>query len=128
MSSDEPAGPGEEVVEQRVRGRSGTFKRVKIVVGTAQSPSIIDAFVVDESVDGFRVRTAVMISLPDWVTLRFPDGATFRANRRWAKGLEIGFQIVPEDSRTLLDAMIAGLTPDQRRALIARIEGSLKQA
>ena len=125
-AGDLPGSSGKADENQRADARRGTFKRVKIIVGTTNSPSVIDALVIDESLQGLRVQTGLMATVPEWVTLRFADGATFRANRRWARGLEIGFKLVQEDSRSLLDAMISGLTPDQRRALIARIESSLR--
>jgi hypothetical protein len=63
--------------------------------------------------------------VPEWVTLKFTDGSASRARKCWARGTQIGFELVA-DGGDMLDAMIAGLTHDQRRALIAKIERSLE--
>ena len=112
--------------EQRRDARSSVLKRAKITFGNPdQTHAVIDCVLMNVSPSGARVRTAVATSVPEWVTLMFPDGASSRARRCWTQGNEIGFEMAASDESSLLDAMIAGLTPDQRRALIARIEASL---
>ena len=101
--------------------RNSTLKRAQITFGAAA----IDCVVVDTSSGGLRARTASPVTVPEWVTLRYPDGSMSRARRRWVRGTQIGFELTGSDSGDLLDAMIAGLTQDQRRALIARLEASL---
>lgn len=111
---------------KRQIARAAVLQKVKVIFAdSTYADSVIDCLVVDRSQDGVRVRTAVAVTVPEWVTLKFSDGATFRARRRWVRGVEIGFELAATDGTGLLDAMIAGLTHDQRRALIARIEASL---
>ena len=112
--------------DKRRDSRSSVLKRAKITFGNPdQTHSVIDCVLMNVSPTGARVRTAVATNVPEWVTLVFPDGVSTRARRRWTQGAEIGFEMAATDELSLLDAMIAGLTPDQRRALIARIEASL---
>lgn len=114
-----------EAAELRQSIRSSSLKSVKIVVGGKFTQSVVDGVVLDSSAQGLRVRTASPALIPEWVTLKYRDGETYRAQRRWQRGNEIGFKLAAADSRELLDALIAGLSRDQRRALIARIEASL---
>jgi hypothetical protein len=108
-------------LNKRLALRSSTLKRAQIIFGA----SAIDCVVVDTSSGGLRVRTASIVTVPEWVTLRYPDGSMSRARRRWMRGTQIGFQLIGSDSGDLLEAMIAGLTHDQRRALITKLEASL---
>ncbi|MGH7044358.1 MAG: hypothetical protein ACREFY_19815 [Acetobacteraceae bacterium] len=112
--------------ERREGSRSSVLKRVKITFGNPDlTHSVIDCVVTNTSPSGIRVRTTITANIPEWVTLVFPDGVAVRARRRWAQGTEIGLELVAKDGGNLLGAMISGLTPDQRRALIAQIEASL---
>jgi hypothetical protein len=112
--------------ERRQSLRISVLKRAKIIYGNADlTHTVIDCVVIDVSSTGARVRTMSPVTIPEWVTLVFPEGATYRARQLWARGSEIGFAFAAVDDVVLLDAMISGLTPDQRRALIARIEASL---
>jgi hypothetical protein len=111
--------------ELREEQRTSTLKPVKILLGGKNSVSIIDAVLLDSSPHGVRLRTAVPVAIPEWVSLKLRDGDTHRAQRRWQRGEEIGLKLAESDSRDLLDALIAGLSHDQRRALIARIEASM---
>ena len=80
--------------EQRGVPRIGVLKRAKIVLGEpGRGLSIIDCIVVNTSPTGVRVRTSVFTPVPEWVTLEFPDGTAIRAGRRWARGLEMGFDL-----------------------------------
>ena len=111
--------------EHRREPRASVLKRAKITFGNPdQTNSVIDCVVMNISLTGVKVRTTVTANIPEWVTLVFPDGATRRACRRWTQGAEIGFEFAAAIDGDLLDAMIAGLTPDQRRALIGRIEAA----
>ena len=100
--------------------RSSVMQRCQIRFGS----SAIDCLIVDTSAGGLRTRTGSVVVVPEWVTLKFTDGSVSRARQRWARGTEIGFELVV-DGGNLLDSMIAGLTHDQRHALITRIEASL---
>jgi hypothetical protein len=51
---------------------------------------VIDCVILDISGEGARVRTAVMVPIPEQVTLRLRGGAVLPAVRRWARGTEIG--------------------------------------
>ena len=80
--------------EKRGACRIGVLKRAKILLGASgRADSIIDCIVVNTSPTGIRVRTAVAMPTPEWVTLEFPDGTAVHARRRWARGLEIGFDL-----------------------------------
>ena len=83
--------------EQRGVPRIGVLKRAKIILGeSGRGDSIIDCIVVNTSPTGVRVRTSVFTPVPEWVTLEFPDGTAVRAGRRWARGLEMGFDLAVE--------------------------------
>ena len=111
--------------EQRKGPRASVLKRAKITFGNPdQTHSVIDCVVMNVSSTGARVRTTVTSAIPEWVTLAFPDGTALRARCRWTRGTEIGFELARPVEGDLLDAMIAGLTPDQRRLLVARIEAA----
>ena len=51
---------------------------------------VVDCVILDISAEGARVRTAVMVPVPERVTLRLRGGAMCPAVRRWARGTEIG--------------------------------------
>lgn len=112
--------------EKRGGTRSSVLKRAKITFGNPdQTHSVIDCVVMNTSASGIKARTTIPLTVPEWVTLVFPDGPALRARRRWTQGTEIGFELAAQDGESLLDAMIAGLTLEQRRTLVARIEASL---
>ena len=112
--------------EQRGGTRSSMLKRAKITFGNPDhTHSVIDCVVMNMSATGIKARTTVPVTVPEWVTLAFPDGTATRARLRWTRGTELGFELVAQNGESLLDAMIAGLTPEQRRTLVARIEASL---
>lgn len=111
--------------ELRQAPRAASLKSVKILFNGGFTSSVIDAVLLDSSSSGVRVRTAAPVQIPEWVTIKFRDGETSRGQRRWQRGTEIGFKLVEAESRDLLDALIEGLSFDQRRALIARIEASM---
>jgi hypothetical protein len=52
--------------------------------------SIIDCVVVNISPDGARVRTAALVPVPERLTLMVRGGTAIPAERRWARGTEIG--------------------------------------
>ena len=95
--TDEDQLESESQGEQRRVPRIGVLKRAKIVLGEpGRGLSIIDCIVVNTSPTGVRVRTAIIAPTPEWVTLEFPDGTAVRARRRWARGLEMGFDLAVE--------------------------------
>ncbi len=80
--------------DKRQGPRIGVLKRVKILLGeSGRADSIIDCIVVNTSPTGIRLRTSVAVPTPEWVTLAFPDGTEVHARRRWARGLEMGFDL-----------------------------------
>ena len=80
--------------EKRQDPRMGVLKRVKMLLGeSGRADPIIDCIVVNTSPTGIRVRTSVTVPAPEWVTLAFPDGTEVHARRRWARGLEMGFDL-----------------------------------
>ncbi len=72
--------------------------------------SVIDCVVLDISAEGARVRTAVVVQIPEKVTLRVRGGAVLPAEQRWARGTEIGLafagQLSLTDERTQEARMI----------------------
>jgi hypothetical protein len=75
--------------EKRASKRHPILKGAKITFDRL----VIDCLVVSISETGARVRTNFLISVPEKLTLQFNDGATFSAERRWARGLEIGMSL-----------------------------------
>ena len=53
--------------------------------------SLVDCTVLDVSPHGARVRTDVVVPLPETVVVRFNGGASYVAHAQWARGTEIGF-------------------------------------
>ena len=109
--------------ERRRHYRKPVLQRAQLVF----DDGTIDCALLDISDTGARVRTMKQVHIPEWVRLDLPDGTSFRANRRWCRGLEIGFRLNSLENDDLLTAMIDGLTRDQKRSLLARIEASLAQ-
>ena len=56
--------------------------------------SVIDCVVVNISPDGARVRTAAVVPVPERLTLMVRGGSVIPAERRWARGTEIGLAFV----------------------------------
>jgi hypothetical protein len=91
MVADEPEASMDNSVggDKRSSIRQFVLKSAKIVF----NQSVVDCLVVSVSETGVRVRTAAMMPIPEKVTLRFAGGAVFSAERRWARGMEIGFAL-----------------------------------
>lgn len=109
--------------ERRRHYRKPVLQRAQLVFGDRT----VDCALLDISETGARVRTTKQVHIPEWVRLDLPDGTSFRANRRWSRGPEIGFRLNLLENDDLLKAMIDGLTRDQKQSLLARIEASLAQ-
>jgi hypothetical protein len=56
--------------------------------------SIIDCVVANISPNGARVRTAAVVPVPERLTLMVRGGSVIPAERRWARGTEIGLAFV----------------------------------
>lgn len=88
---------------KRQAKRETVLKAAKIVFGD----SIIDCVVQNVSARGARIRTAVMVQVPDRVTLRFNDGTSSPALRRWARGNQIGFEFDDDAPLREMRALLA---------------------
>ncbi len=75
-------------VEQRHGHRKGFLKRAQIVAGGG----VVDCIVENMSDTGARVRLANPTPLPEAFALRFPDGASHAARRRWSFGTAVGLE------------------------------------
>jgi hypothetical protein len=79
--------PSIETDKRRRETRTGVIKAAKITFGLC----VIDCIVLDVSPGGARVRTDVIMTVPDQVILRFSGGSAYMARLQWARGMEIGF-------------------------------------
>lgn len=83
------ADPRIETEQDRRRcGRTRVIKRAQIVFGA----SVLDCTVLDLSAAGARAGLAAAAMVPGLVTVRFHDGVSRPAQRRWARGAEVGFE------------------------------------
>jgi PilZ domain-containing protein len=88
---EEPAAElpgGDAPREKRREGRKAFLKRAQVVFEGAG----IDCVVENLSGGGARVRFGNPIPLPDVLALRFPDGTSHPAERRWARGEAAGLE------------------------------------
>lgn len=76
---------------RRCEDRNMVIRAGKICFGR----TLVDCTVLDVSPHGARVRTEVIVPLPETVVLRFTDGSSFVAKVQWARGTEIGFALEP---------------------------------
>jgi hypothetical protein len=106
--------------DKRFALRQTVFKSAKIVFGQ----SVIDCLVVNVSEAGVRLRIAMIMPIPERVTLEFSGGAVFSAVRRWARGLELGFSLEGSASLPEASAHIAGRVHAMLRT--ATIEPAMK--
>ncbi len=74
--------------EQRNDARKGFLKRAQIVAGGA----VLDCVVENLSATGARLRLGNPTPLPEAFALRFPDGASHAARRRWSHGTAVGVE------------------------------------
>ena len=77
-----------DTTEQRHGHRKGFLKRGQIVFGG----SLVDCVVENMSAAGARVRLARPTALPETFALRFHDGASHAARRRWSLGAAVGME------------------------------------
>jgi hypothetical protein len=100
--------------EGRRAKRQRVLKRAQLVVGF--SGSTFDCLIIDETPFGILLETPLMMMhVPELVKLRFVDGTTFEARRRWSVGNKIGLEFAGsqafEGTATFEGAILA-----QRRA------------
>ena len=118
-----PAAAGQSHESRRQEDRTLVIKGGKICFGLAA----IDCTILDVSPHGARVRTDVVIALPEFVILRFNGGSVFACRVQWARGTEAGFAF--EQPEPLIDATaasaarsaLAALPADDLRAAIGTL-------
>ena len=76
-------------IEQRQAGRKGFLKRAQVIDGN----TVLDCLIENMSVVGARLRFAHPTPLPEAFALRFPDGTSHAARRRWSRGTAAGDRI-----------------------------------
>ena len=83
----EPSPRQANTTEQRQNHRRGVLKRAHIVVDGA---ALLDCVVENLSHIGARLRVGTPKPLPKIFALRFPDGTSHVARRRWSRGTTVG--------------------------------------
>ena len=73
---------------KRQSDRNTVIKKAKIIF----LDSVVYCSVINMSETGFRAQLHTMVPVPEQVEVQFPEGATFSAIQRWARGTEIGFE------------------------------------
>jgi hypothetical protein len=68
-------------------------KLATLVLDGVDEPEI-SCHVVEISEGGARAVTHVPVKVPEFLTLRFSDGAERQVRQCWAKGREMGFEFV----------------------------------
>ena len=74
------------MAEQRQDARKSFLKRAQVISGS----TVLDCVVENLSVTGARLRFGVPLPVPETFALRFLDGASHPARRRWARGAAVG--------------------------------------
>lgn len=91
VGEDPPAGMAADeatAANKRGEGRKAVLKRAQIVFNGAA----IDCIVENMSKGGARVRFGNPMPLPEVFALRFNDGTSHPALRRWAHGASVGLE------------------------------------
>ena len=78
--------------DKRCEGRKAFAKRAQVLFEGAG----IDCIVENMSSSGARVRFANPIALPEVLAVRFHDGTSYPARRRWSRGEVAGLQFSGE--------------------------------
>lgn len=105
---DDPATGSDEVTDEGRNRRSSERRAVLKGAKLLFDDGVIDCLVLNLSKTGVRVRTAVTVAVPEQVRVRFSDGATYPARRRWVAGLEAGFLFVGQATLPDEAAKLAG--------------------
>ncbi|WP_035180251.1 PilZ domain-containing protein [Acidocella facilis] len=84
-----------DTTERRRSARQPALSRAKLVYGLT-SQAVVDCMVRDLSEGGAKVETAVMMPVPDYLTLRIDGRAPRRVRRCWARGVAIGLEYLNE--------------------------------
>ena len=77
-----------DTMEQRHDARKAFLKRAQIIDGGA----VLDCVVENLSATGARLRLGAPTPLPEAFALRFNDGASHAARRRWSRGTTVGVE------------------------------------
>ena len=77
-----------ETIEHRHDHRKSFLKRAQIVVGGG----VVDCVVENLSATGAKVRLGGPTALPETFALRFHDGTSHAARRRWSLGTAVGME------------------------------------
>jgi len=99
---------------RRRESRAMVIKGGKICFGQ----TLVDCTILDVSPHGARVRTDVMVPLPETVIVRFNGGSSYVARVQWARGTEIGFAfeqpepITDSDTASVALSALNALPPD----------------
>ena len=78
-----------DTTEQRHDRRKSFLKRAQLVIGGGGA---VDCVVENLSATGARVRLGAPTPLPEAFALRFNDGASHAARRRWSLGTAVGVE------------------------------------
>jgi hypothetical protein len=80
---------------RRNSNRSRALKSAKLIYGGGFNTTIIDCLLIEMSDAGARVETAIMMQIPETLSLRLGDNTERQVRRRWALGNEIGLEFIP---------------------------------
>jgi len=78
----------DNTTNKRSADRKAVLKGARVIF----QDSVFDCVVLNISAKGARVRTEVMVPVPEQVSLSLSDGTIVPALRRWARGTEIGLE------------------------------------
>ena len=92
LSMEPAAGAADAPDDKRREARKAFLKRAQVVVEGAG----FDCVVENMSAAGARVRFANPVALPEVFALRFNDGASYSARRRWCRGEVVGLEFSGE--------------------------------
>jgi hypothetical protein len=88
-----------QLLGKRIGPRRASQRRARLVVASG----VYDCLVTDISEKGARVRIVVHVAADGNVVLDAGDGKSYRAVRRWARGMEMGLAFAPQPAAASLD-------------------------
>jgi hypothetical protein len=81
-----------QLLGKRIAPRHASQRRARIVVASG----VYDCLVTDISEKGARVRVVLRVAEDGNVVLDAGDGNSYRAVRRWARGMDMGLAFAPQ--------------------------------
>ena len=93
MSSENANSPPNRP-NRRSASRSRALKSAKLIYGAGFNATVIDCLLIEMSDTGARVETAIMMQIPETLSLRLGDNTERQVRRRWAQGNEIGLEFI----------------------------------